>query len=74
MCPKPNVAGILIRRGKEAQKGKVAVWRRGDMGRLSHSDRGRGQCCTWASLGLMATQDAEVTEAEVSAARGPASG
>ena len=59
LCPKPNVAGILVRRGKEAQKGKVAVWRRGDVGKASRGDRGRGQRCTWASLRLMATQDAK---------------
>ena len=45
------MTGILIRRGKETQKGKMATRRHGDMGRMSRSDRGRGQSYTRASLG-----------------------
>lgn len=59
VCPKPNVTGVLVRRGKETQKGKVAAWGRGDVERASRGDRGRGPRCTWASLGLMAARDAE---------------
>ena len=51
------MTGILVRRGKETQEGKMATWRHGDMGRMSCSDGGRGQSYTCTRLGLMATRE-----------------
>ena len=53
------MTGILVRRGKETQEGKMATWRHGDMGRMSGSGRGRGQSYACTSLGLMATREAK---------------